>query len=95
MSIRRKVDLNQREIVQGLRALGYTVRHTYTIGKGFPDLVIAKYGINLLVEVKRPGEKLTADEIEFFETWKGAAVIGISAEQINTEFERINHDQIY
>jgi len=93
MSIRRKIDLNQREIVQGLRALGYTVRPTHTIGRGFPDLAIGKAGLTLLVEVKRPGEKLTADEIEFFETWRGAAIIGISVEQIHSEFEKKIHSE--
>lgn len=82
----RKVDLNQAEIVRGLRALGYTVRHTHTIGQGFPDLVIGKHGHNLLVEVKQPGEKLTADEIEFFNTWQGSVIIGMTVEQIHGEF---------
>lgn len=85
----RKVDLNQKEIVRGLRALGYTVRHTHQAGKGFPDLAIGKFSRTLLVEVKRPGEKLTADEIEFFEMWQGAAIIGIGVEQIHDEFTRL------
>lgn len=81
-----KVDRNQKEIVRGLRAIGYTVRHTHIIGQGFPDIVIGKHGYNLLVEVKMEGEPLTADEREFFETWQGYAVIGYSVEQINDEF---------
>ena len=86
MSRIRKVDLNQKEIVRGLRAIGYTVRHTHTIGKGFPDLVIGKSGYNMLVEVKQLGEKLTADEVEFFETWQGSVIVGVTVEQIHGEF---------
>jgi hypothetical protein len=86
MSRIRKVDLNQQEIVRELRALGYSVRHTHTIGKGFPDIVIGKYGRNLLVEIKREGEGLTPDEYEFFETWKGTAMVGRSAEEIHNQF---------
>lgn len=86
MSRIRKVDLNQKEIVRELRAMGYSVRHTHIIGKGFPDIVIGGYGCNLLVEIKRPGEPLTSDEKDFFETWKGIAIIGYNAEQIHNEF---------
>ena len=89
MSRIRKVDLNQREIVRGLRALGYSVRHTHTIGKGFPDVAIGKHGRTVLVEIKRPGEELTPDERIFFEEWRGAAIIGVSVEQVNTEFMRM------
>lgn len=84
-----KVDLNQQEIVRVLRTAGFTVRHTHTIGKGFPDLVVGRWDTNLLVEVKREGEKLTADEREFFETWKGAVIIATSAEQVIDEFGKL------
>ena len=86
MSRIRKVDLNQQEIVRELRAMGYSVRHTHIIGKGFPDIVIGKHGVSVLVEIKRAGEPLTHDEKEFFETWKGSAIIGMTAEQIDAEF---------
>ena len=82
-----KVDLNQRQIVRELRAMGFSVRHTHTIGQGFPDLVIGKGGVNLLVEVKREGEQLTADEKEFFASWNGYVIIGYSAEQIQQAFD--------
>ncbi len=87
MNYRRKVDLNQKEIVQGLRALGYSVGHTYIVGKGFPDLAVAKFGFTILVEVKQPGEKLNADEKEFAKLWHGRIVIGYDIEQIHKEFE--------
>lgn len=87
-----KVDLNQRQMVEQLRACGFTVRHTHTIGKGFPDLIVGRWDINLLVEVKREGEKLTPDEREFFETWKGAAIIATSAEQVIAEFGKLANE---
>lgn len=81
-----KVDLNQKQIVRELRALGFSVRHTHTIGQGFPDLVIGMGGITMLVEVKQEGETLTPDEREFFDTWGGAVIIGYSTEQIAADF---------
>ena len=85
----RKKDLNQTEIVRGLRAIGYSVRSTHTIGQGFPDVVIGKHGINLLVEIKQAGEKLTLDEQEFFAAWNGSVIVGCSVDEINTEFLKL------
>ena len=89
MSRIRKVDLNQQEIVRDLRALGYSVRHTHTIGKGFPDIVIGRHGRNLLVEIKRKGEPLTADERDFFAEWRGVAFIGHDAEEVHAHFMKL------
>ena len=86
MTYRRKADNNQKEIVRGLRALGYSVRHIHTVGRGLPDLAIGKHGITCLVEVKQPGEPLTLDEQEFFQAWNGLAVIGHSVEEIHEQF---------
>ena len=88
MSRVRKVDKNQPEIVRGLRELGYSVRHTHIIGEGFPDIVIGRNGMNLLVEIKQAGEWLTPDEREFFDTWRGCAIIGTSVEEIHEAFQK-------
>jgi Holliday junction resolvase len=82
-------DANQKQIVRELRAAGFTVRHTHTIGKGFPDLVVGKNGMNLLVEVKRAGKTLTADEREFFETWQGHVIIATCAEDVVDTFNGV------
>ena len=76
----KRVDSNQSQIVQWFREFGFSVAHTHTIGKGFPDLVVAKYGITFLVEVKdgaKPpsAQKLTADEERFHKEWKGVIKI--------------------
>ena len=86
MTYIRKVDANQKQIVMELRARFYSVRQTHIIGKGFPDIVIGKNGHNLFVEIKVPGERLTPDEREFFDTWNGTAIIGTSAEEIHPTF---------
>jgi len=72
---RAKADRNQPQVVKALRAAGWAVRHTHTIGQGWPDLVVAKQGVTAVVEIKMPGEKLTDAEVEFFETWPGAKMI--------------------
>lgn len=75
-----RVDTNQAEIVAGLRALGFNVAHTHTVGQGFPDIVVGGntwYGDSRLrlVEIKSRGGKLTPKEEQFIEQWGEFAVI--------------------
>lgn len=92
MRLAAKVDDNQGEIVKALRRLGYSVRSTAQIGKGFPDLVFGKWGITFLAEVK-DGKKppsarmLTPDEEEFWRDWKGSVVLFESVQDV-IEFDR-------
>lgn len=53
----RRIDKAQPAIVAELRAQGYGVLHTYTIGKTAPDMVVAKGGATVLVEIKTPGRE--------------------------------------
>lgn len=70
-----KADRNQPEVTAALRAAGWTVRPTHMVGQGYPDLNAAKHGVNLLVEVKMPGEKLSDDERKFHGSWDGPILI--------------------
>ena len=49
---RKRVDANQAAIVQAMRALGWYVFDASSVGRGFPDLIAAKGGAIVLVEVK-------------------------------------------
>jgi Holliday junction resolvase len=69
MTYARKVDGNQKEIVDGLRQLGYVVAIVSRVGNGIPDLVVANEHQQVWVEVKEPGKKLTEKEVEFFAVW--------------------------
>lgn len=81
MRTRCKVDQNQKQIVTALRKMGYSVRHTHMIGKGFPDIIvgmITKTGqrLNWLFEIKndkkyKSQQALTPDEKQFHDTWRG------------------------
>lgn len=87
-----RVDNNQAEIVQALRQMGYSVLLLHMVGKGCPDILIGKHGVNLLVELKDPikyrrdGHDLTPDEAVFHEEWQGMAIIACSVEQIDLAF---------
>jgi Holliday junction resolvase len=64
-----KVDLNQAEIVAAFRKLGCCVMHMHTLGKGVPDILVARRGRLWLVEVKGAKGKLTPDQEEFHAAW--------------------------
>ena len=76
-----KTDNNQKEIVKALRDIGASVETTHAVGKGFPDLVVGFRGQNFLIEVKGAKGKLTDDQYEWHNEWRGSADIVRSKEQ--------------
>lgn len=73
---RAKVDGNQKEIVEFLRANGVSVAITSQLGKGFPDLVCGWKGKSFLLEIKDGNltpskQKLTPLEELFKKSWRG------------------------
>ena len=77
-----KVDINQGDIVLALRRAGCTVYPTHMVGHGFPDLVVGKHGKNYLMEIKSNNvKKLTEDERQFFDEWRGQVCVVRSPEE--------------
>ena len=74
------VDGNQAGIVLALRQIGATVHITSGLGQGYPDLNVGLRGVTYLLEVKRPGEKLTEAEARWHEQWQGHCVIVYSVD---------------
>jgi hypothetical protein len=75
-----KVDRNQAQIVEALRAVGASVQPIHAIGSGCPDLLVGRLGRSYVLEVKdgaKPpsARKLTPDEQRWFAAWKGHAVV--------------------
>lgn len=78
---RGRKDANQKEIVSALRAMGATV---FILDRPV-DLLVGWRGKNLLIEIKdgslKPSaRRLTSDEKEFFDTWRGSAYVVESVE---------------
>jgi hypothetical protein len=68
----KKVDSNQKEIVEALRKAGASVQSLASIGKGCPDLLVAFRGENFLLEVKSfELAELTPDELAWHAGWVG------------------------
>ena len=70
-----KVDANHSKIVAAFRELGVSVLSLANLGQGVPDLLVARCGVTMLVEVKAPKGKETEDQLRFFEGWQGQIFI--------------------
>jgi Holliday junction resolvase len=71
-----KIDANQEQVVDVLRAVGATVQTLATVGKGVPDLLVGYQGKTLLLEVKdgrKPpsARRLTEDQLKWHGAWRG------------------------
>jgi pimeloyl-ACP methyl ester carboxylesterase len=95
-----RVDGNQAAIVKALRGYGCSVLHMHQIGNGCPDLAIATppddKGLRRIgfIEVKdgtKPpsARKLTADQVEFWDEWKGAPMALVTDEAGALRFARL------
>ena len=72
-----KVDANQPEIVDALRAVGASVQDLHKVGGGCPDLLVAYHGFNVLLEVKNlDGRNRLGDaQRDWIDKWRGPVVI--------------------
>ena len=82
-----KIDANQTQVVESLRAAGATVQSLAAVGQGVPDLLVGFRGQTVLMEIKDgrkpPSERrLTEDQLKWHGAWQGgpvAIVDGIDA----------------
>jgi hypothetical protein len=81
-----RIDDNQKEIVQALRAVGASVAVTSALGDGFGDIVIGFRGQNFIIEIKDENKppskrKLTPAEEEFHNGWNGQIDVAINVDE--------------
>jgi len=81
-----KIDANQTEVVNALRAIGASVQSLAATGKGCPDLLVGYRGINYLMEVKDgnkvpSAQELTIDQEHWHSLWQGSVHIVNSTNQ--------------
>ena len=70
LSHAKRRDSNEPPIVQALRGHGAIVK----LQDKPLDLIVGYQSVTHLIEVKMPGAKLTPDQIEFIDTWRGGPV---------------------
>ena len=91
----RRVDANHSQIVKAFRDLGCSVFDTSRVAGGFPDIIVGKNGITVLVEIKADDKKkFTAAQDMFMLNWKGSAVSRIQdLDGVVTLVNMLNKDQ--
>lgn len=76
-----KRDANHRDIIQALRDAYISAYDTADVGHGFPDVVAAGLHritgerLTVLFEIKTESGKLTRDQVEFIDSWRGTVHI--------------------
>lgn len=75
----KRVDSNQKEIINAFKKMGASVFDASNIGLGFPDLLVGIGGRTVLVEIKSSEKaKFTEAQLKFMSEWKGSAVSRIN-----------------
>ena len=91
----KRVDENQKAILDDLKRLHINYFVASDVGAGFPDIVIGFRGINWFIEIKTETGKQTKSQIKFEKEWQGQYAICRSTEQVlevigaKTEIENI------
>ena len=80
-----KKDANHNDVADYLEALGWSVLDLSQLGKGKPDMLVARHGFSALIEVKDGGkvpskQKLSKDQETFAKGWKGVCIKALSPE---------------
>jgi Holliday junction resolvase len=83
-----RVDTNQAELIRELEQCNFTVANCSMVGNGFPDLVVARNGRNLLVEVKDGNGQLKTGQKKFALEWKGPVIVAHTVIDVLNEFAR-------
>jgi Holliday junction resolvase len=79
MAFAKRVDKNQKDIVETFRKLGATVIDLSKVGKGLPDLLIGFNNKTALVEIKASKKsKLTPHQEAFFREWNGGMLARVN-----------------
>ena len=75
------MDGNQKEIIAKLRDCGMQAHSIASVGDGIPDVLVGYRGLTLVLEVKEPGENLTAAECKFVANWPGQHTVVTSFDE--------------
>lgn len=70
-----KVDANQQEIINALRAAGASVLPLHRLGGGAPDLLVGYRGANLLLEVKVERGTMNPRQEAWGTRWAGSMAV--------------------
>lgn len=73
---RGKPDNTQRATVQAFQQAGWSVLDLKSLGGGAPDLLVAKHGVSIVLELKSGSKKRRDNQIEWAQQWRGEYLWG-------------------
>ena len=82
----KKVDTNQKSIVEAIRKCGGSACSIASLGHGVPDLIVGYRGQTVLVEVKHPKTEMNPMQREWAAKWQGSPVCVVRSPE---EVERL------
>jgi hypothetical protein len=82
MARRNTTDANHKEIVAEFKKIGFSVKNLCHVGGSLPDIIVAKHGYNVLVEIKTPGGKVSKGQADFMQAWKGLCRVVRTTEDV-------------
>jgi len=83
---KNKRDANEPEIVEVLRAHGFSVERLDTP----VDLLLGKFGQTWIAEVKIEGKALNANQVKFYGGWRGNTTVFRSVQDVADFAREIN-----
>jgi hypothetical protein len=76
----KRVDENQKLIINTFIAMGASVLNLSRVGQGCPDLLIGYKNKSVLVEIKKDSKAVfTEPQVKFMQNWRGGPVSRIDS----------------
>lgn len=75
MTYARRTDSTHKEVVEAFRKAGWGVLQTFRLGQSAPDLVVAKAGRVVAVEVKSARGRVKPGQAEWLAAWPGETAV--------------------
>lgn len=75
MRLAARKDANHNEILDALRAEGYSVLDLWRLGRDAPDCLVGNGKTNTLLEIKTTSGKLSDGQRKFLDNWKGPRAV--------------------
>ncbi len=72
---RKRRDANHAEIADALRGCGWSLLDTSQLGESAPDLIIARAGVVVAVEIKGPTGRLKPGQAAWLSSWPGPTCV--------------------
>ncbi len=74
-------DANHNDILDALRAHGYSVLDLWRLGHDAPDCLVGNGETNTLLEIKTAKGKLSEGQQRFIDSWKGPRAVFRSVDE--------------